>query len=114
METLSIKQPTLLCLAVLLCSSLFGQSVPYGYNDAVGQYVDVGNNTKLYYEIYGSGEPLLMLHGGVYGYIDEFAGLIPKLAEKYQVICLGTRGHVKSDIGNEPFTYGRAVRRRGK
>ena len=105
MKSLPVKQFSLLYFAILLGPSLFGQSVPYGYNDAVGQYVDVGNNTKLYYEIYGSGEPLLMLHGGVYGYIDEFAALIPKLAEKYQVICLATRGHVKSDIGNEPFTY---------
>ena len=109
MKPLPPQQLLLLSLAVLLSPSLFSQSVPYGYNDDVGQYVDVGNNTKLYYEIYGSGEPLLMLHGGVYGYIDEFAGLIPKLAEKYQVICLGTRGHVKSDIGNEPFTTYRST-----
>ena len=105
MKPLLNKPLSLFCLAILLCSSLFGQSVPYGYNDAAGQYVDVGNDTKLYYEAYGSGEPLLMLHGGVYGYIDEFATLIPKLAEKYRVICLATRGHVKSDIGTEPFTY---------
>ncbi|MEQ9441288.1 MAG: alpha/beta hydrolase [Cyclobacteriaceae bacterium] len=95
----------LFSLEILLTVRLFAQPVPYGYNDDVGQYIDVGNNTQLYYEIYGSGDPLLMLHGGVYGYIDEFSGLIPKLSEKYQVICLGTRGHVKSDIGHAPFTY---------
>ncbi len=92
-------------LLVVVCTNLFAQSVPYGFNDAVGKYFDVGNNTNLYYEVYGEGEPLLMLHGGVYGYINEFEYLIPKLAEKYQVICLATRGHVKSDIGTEPFTY---------
>jgi pimeloyl-ACP methyl ester carboxylesterase len=48
---------------------------------------------------------LLILHGGVFGYIDEFEYLIPKLIDKYQVICLATRGHVKSDIGTEPFTF---------
>lgn len=92
-------------LFVFTFGHLYGQDIPYGYNTEAGAYFDVGNNTKLYYEIYGKGEPLLMLHGGVYGYIDEFAPLIPKLAEKYQVICLATRGHVKSDIGHEPFTY---------
>lgn len=96
----------LLLIAFTLFSLLAqAQTVPYGYNSEVGKYFDVGNNTNLYYEIYGEGEPLLMLHGGVYGYIDEFGVLIPKLTEKYQVICLGTRGHVKSDIGNEAFTY---------
>ena len=89
----------------LLCQNLFAQNIPYGYNEAAGNYFDVGNNTNLYYEVYGEGAPLLILHGGVYGYIDEFEYLIPKLAEKYQVVCLATRGHVKSDIGNESFTY---------
>ena len=82
-----------------------GQTVAYGFNEEKGGYFEVANNTKLYYEIYGEGEPLLMLHGGVYGYINEFEYFIPFLAEKYQVICLATRGHVKSDIGHEPFTY---------
>ncbi|UCE19390.1 MAG: alpha/beta hydrolase [Gemmatimonadota bacterium] len=90
---------------VIFSQNLFGQPIPYGYNEEAGGYFDVGNNTKLYYEIYGEGDPLLILHGGVFGYIDEFEYLIPKLVEKYQVICLATRGHVKSDIGNEPYTY---------
>ncbi len=88
-----------------LSINLSAQSVSYGYNNEVGKYFNVGNNTNLYYEIYGEGTPLLILHGGVFGYIDEFEYLIPKLVDKYQVICLATRGHVKSDIGTEPFTY---------
>ncbi len=78
--------------------------IPYGYNDEAGKYFDAGG-VKLYYEIYGKGTPVLMLHGGVYGYIDEYEFLIPKLAQSHQVICLATRGHVKSEIGNEPNTY---------
>lgn len=46
-----------------------------------------------------------MLHGGVFGYISEFAPFIPVLSEEFQVICLATRGHGKSDIGHEPFSY---------
>ena len=92
-------------LFIFLSISLSAQSFTYGYNEDVGKYFDVGNDTKLYYEIYGQGAPLLILHGGVFGYIDEFEYLIPKLIDKYQVICLATRGHVKSDIGTEPFTF---------
>ena len=95
----------ILILLIGIIQNLPAQSTPYGYNTEVGTYFDVGNNTNLYYEIYGEGDPVLLLHGGVYGYIDEFEYLIPKLAEKYKVICLATRGHVKSDIGNEPYTY---------
>jgi pimeloyl-ACP methyl ester carboxylesterase len=100
-----MKKTCLIITALFQLTTLMAQSIPYGYNDETGAYFDVGNNTKLYYEVYGQGEPLLMLHGGVYGYIDEFTPLISKLAEKYQVICLGTRGHVRSDIGQEPFSF---------
>jgi len=96
-----------ICLFTLfiLSINLSAQSIPYGYNNKVGKYFEVENNTNLYYEIYGEGPPLLILHGGVFGYIDEFEYLIPKLVDRYQVICLATRGHVKSDIGTEPYTY---------
>jgi pimeloyl-ACP methyl ester carboxylesterase len=79
-------------------------AIPYGNNPAAGHYFDVGG-AKLYYEIYGQGKPLVMLHGGVYGYIDEFEPFIKRFAENYQVICIATRGHGKSEIGKEPFTY---------
>ena len=80
------------------------KKIPYGNNPDAGAYFD-SDGTKLYYEVYGSGDPILMLHGGVYGYIDEFEPFIPKLAEKHQVICLATRGHGKSEIGHEPNTF---------
>ena len=79
-------------------------AIPYGNNPAAGKYFDTGD-AKLYYEVYGTGEPILMLHGGVYGYISEFEYLIPRLADSHQVICLATRGHGKSEIGTQPFTY---------
>jgi len=84
--------------------SAYSQSVPYGNNPAAGHYFSVGD-AKLYYEVYGQGKPLVMMHGGVYGYIDEFEPFISKLAENYQVICIGTRGHGKSEIGHTQFSY---------
>ena len=79
-------------------------SIPYGNNPAVGKYINVGD-AKLYYEVYGNGEPFVLLHGGVYGYIDEFVPFIEKLTQNYQVICLATRGHGKSEMGSGPFTW---------
>jgi len=82
----------------------FSQDIPYGNNPAAGHYFNVGD-AKIYYEIYGKGKPIVMLHGGVYGYIDEFSPFISKLTESYQVICIATRGHGKSEIGKQPFSY---------
>jgi len=78
--------------------------VPYGNNPAAGKYVNVGD-ANLYYEVYGEGNPFVLLHGGVYGYIDEFAPFIERLSQHYQVICVATRGHGKSEIGSQPFTW---------
>ena len=80
------------------------KNTPYGNNPLVGKYVKVGD-ANLYYEVYGKGQPLVMLHGGVYGYIDEFEPFISKLSENYQVICIATRGHGKSEMGSAPFTW---------
>ncbi|MEJ7646104.1 MAG: alpha/beta hydrolase [Chryseolinea sp.] len=94
-------------IAFIFCllSTKLAAQIPYGNNTAIGKFFTVKDGTKLYYEIYGKGDPLILLHGGVYGYIDEFEPFIPKLAESYQVICLATRGHGKSEIGNAPFTF---------
>jgi pimeloyl-ACP methyl ester carboxylesterase len=92
------------CLALLIPVTVLSQKIPYGNNPQAGHYFNVGD-ARIYYETYGKGEPFVLLHGGVYGYIDEFEYIIPKLAEKYQVICIATRGHGKPEIGNTPFTY---------
>jgi pimeloyl-ACP methyl ester carboxylesterase len=85
-------------------ASITQQKISYGNNPSTGKYYNVGD-AKIYYEIYGQGKPVVLLHGGVYGYIDEFEYFIPKLAENFKVICIATRGHGKSEIGKEPFTY---------
>jgi pimeloyl-ACP methyl ester carboxylesterase len=48
-------------------------------------YAEV-NGLKMYYEIHGSGEPLILLHGGA-GATEMFGQLIPPLAETRQVIA---------------------------
>jgi len=78
--------------------------IPYGNNPRAGRYIDVGD-ARLYYEVYGKGKPILLLHGGVYGYISEFEPLIARLSQTHQVICLATRGHGKSQIGSQPYTW---------
>ncbi|MDR0750552.1 MAG: hypothetical protein LBF62_13425, partial [Tannerellaceae bacterium] len=38
-------------------------AIPYGNNPVAGHYVNVGD-AKIYYEVYGEGEPFVLLHGG--------------------------------------------------
>lgn len=79
-------------------------SVSYGNNPEAGKYLNAGD-ARLYYEVYGQGKPLVMLHGGVYGYIDEYQQFIERLSQNYQVICIATRGHGKSEAGKGDFSF---------
>ena len=45
------------------------------------------NGLQMYYEIHGSGEPLMLLHGA-YGTIDLWGPLLASLAERRQVIAV--------------------------
>ena len=56
------------------------------------------NGVNYYYEVHGSGEPLLLLHGGL-GSIDMFRPILPKLAEHRQVIAVDLQGHGRTPLG---------------
>lgn len=80
-------------------------TIPYGANPAAGHYLRV-DDANIYYETYGSGgTPLVLLHGGLYGYIEEFGDLIGELSKHRRVIAIATRGHGKSELGTKPFSY---------
>jgi pimeloyl-ACP methyl ester carboxylesterase len=57
------------------------------------------NGIHYYYEIHGSGEPLLMLHGGL-GSIEMFEPGLPILAESRQVIGVDLHGHGRTPLGD--------------
>jgi pimeloyl-ACP methyl ester carboxylesterase len=62
------------------------------------------NDIEMYYAIYGEGEPLILLHGGL-GNADYFANQIPAFAEQYKVIAVDSRGHGRSTVTETPIGY---------
>ena len=61
------------------------------------------NGVDYYYEIHGSGEPLLLLHGGL-GSSDMFDGnVLPALAKTRQVIAVDLQGHGRTTLGDRPI-----------
>jgi pimeloyl-ACP methyl ester carboxylesterase len=77
--------------------------VGYGTNNKVGKYADV-NGIKLYYEVYGEGHPLVVLHGNG-GSSMNAASHYPELQKKYKVIAIDSRAHGKSTDTDAPLTY---------
>lgn len=66
-------------------------------------FAEIGS-VKLFYEITGAGEPLLLLHGGLGG-SEHFAKIVPMLAESFEVITVDRRGHGRSYDNDEPYAY---------
>ena len=51
------------------------------------------NGIKMYYEIYGQGKPLVLIHGGGSTIETTFGRVIPMLAKKYKVIAMDLQAH---------------------
>jgi pimeloyl-ACP methyl ester carboxylesterase len=56
------------------------------------------NGVNYYYAIYGKGEPLLLLHGGL-GQIEMFGPNLETLAKNREVIGVDMHGHGRTDLG---------------
>jgi pimeloyl-ACP methyl ester carboxylesterase len=63
------------------------------------------NGLKMYYEVHGSGRPLVLLHGA-FNTIDlAFGMLIPELSKTRQVIALEMQGHGRTADIDRPFSF---------
>ena len=63
---------------------------------ADGHYVKVRDLT-VYYEMFGSGEPLVLLHGGTISGRKNWERFVPTFSEHFKVIIPDSRGHGKTD-----------------
>jgi len=77
--------------------------VRYGRNAAVGRTF-THDGIRLYYEVYGTGEPLLLVHGNG-GSIGDFAAQIAYFRTRYQVIAMDSRDQGQSSDSPDPLTY---------
>jgi pimeloyl-ACP methyl ester carboxylesterase len=69
-----------------------------------GQYAPV-NGLQLYYEIHGSGYPLVLLHGGGSTIATTFARILPQLAKNHQVIAIELQAHGHTLDIDRPLSF---------
>ncbi len=86
--------------AILITMLLFAvvQSKAQQLKPAASGYAPV-NGIKVYYEVYGEGKPLVLLHGAFYTIEMNWAQLIPELSKTRKVIAIEMQGH-----GHSPFS----------
>src|SRR5918998_6001115 len=73
------------------------------YGNSSGNYAEV-NGLNMYYEIHGTGQPLVVLHGA-YMTIETMGEIVPSLAETRQVIAVELQGHGRTADVDRPLTY---------
>ncbi|WP_333599905.1 alpha/beta fold hydrolase [Flavobacterium sp.] len=79
------------------------KTTTYGKDAKTGKYCDI-RGFKMYYEVYGSGEPVLFIHGNG-GSINNFVKQIPVFSKKYQVIIADSRAQGKSLDPADSLSY---------
>lgn len=88
-----MKQLLILCL-LALSLNVRGQD---------GKFIET-NGAKLYYEIHGQGDVLLLLHGNTMN-LDMWSPWMADLSKKYKVITVDLRGHGKSSYPANEATH---------
>jgi pimeloyl-ACP methyl ester carboxylesterase len=89
---------TLFMTGVLLMTTpALAQSEP------VGQTVEI-NGINMYYEVSGSGDPMIVLHGA-YMNIPAMSGIISRLNQTHTVYALELQGHGRTNDVERPITY---------
>lgn len=101
----------LLTLAFLSCgkreSTLKVSSQEMNENsksESKGRYADI-NSLRLYYEIHGTGAPLVLIHGGGSTIQTTFGRILPSLAKTHQVIAVEMQAHGHTADINRPLSF---------
>lgn len=106
-------KPALTLLIYSIVLSAYAQSTslpiasagntPYGNNAKAGHSARI-RGFNMYYEIYGTGKPLLLVHGNG-GSLKDFKNQIPYFAKNYKVIAVDSRAQGKSVDPSDSLTY---------
>lgn len=78
-------------------------AVRYGANPTAGRTF-TRDGVRLYYEVYGAGEPLLLVHGNG-GSIADLSAQITHFRKRYKVIAMDSRDQGKSGDSRDKLTY---------
>jgi pimeloyl-ACP methyl ester carboxylesterase len=93
----------LVCIAFYADAQKNIPGINYGSNASAGKYIST-RGIKIYYEIYGKGAPLLLIHGNG-GSINNFKYQIPYFSKYYRVIAVDSRAQGKSTDYGDSLTY---------
>jgi pimeloyl-ACP methyl ester carboxylesterase len=90
--------------AALVFVFLSSGAVPALAQEPTSGYAPV-NGLKMYYEIHGSGQPLVLLHGSYMTITNNWSAWIPELAKTRRVIAVEMQGHGRTADIDRDYSY---------
>ncbi len=100
---MKITSLLILLVSTICCAQSQPKSIEYGNNEMAGRYYSI-RGIKIYCEVYGSGKPLLMIHGNG-GSINAFKNNIPYFAGHFKVIVADSRAQGKSVDSKDSLSF---------
>ncbi|MGH8263528.1 MAG: alpha/beta fold hydrolase, partial [Steroidobacteraceae bacterium] len=104
---------TLIVILATVTASLAGPPIVYAAQAKPAMQIAMPNPSKsghaavngvnYYYAVYGTGEPLLLIHGGL-GQIEMFGPNLARLAQSRQVIGVDLQGHGRTPLGDRELS----------
>jgi pimeloyl-ACP methyl ester carboxylesterase len=88
---------TTVLMLTLLGSTAAAQESKRGYAPV--------NGLKMYYEIHGKGDPVVLLHGAFMTITNNWTEMIAELSKTRQVIAVEMQGHGRTADINRDFSY---------
>ncbi len=100
-NTISIlfKSSIFSILAILACQSTSAQETKVKV-----AYASI-NGLKMYYEIHGTGDPVVLLHGSFMTITNNWTGWIDELSKTRKVIAVEMQGHGRTADSKRDFSY---------
>ena len=98
--TLAVKGIVL----ALVLSCVLGPASRAGYAEEFRGFAEI-DDFRMYYEVHGEGDTVLLLHGGTLSGAAAFSRLIPALKSDYKLVVPDSRGHGRSTDSAEPLSY---------
>ena len=99
MKNVSNKSTKVLAFLLITLQTLAQQSKP-----VKSGYAPV-NSARVYYEVYGEGKPIVLLHGSFMTIGMNWGEIIPELSKKRKVIALEVDGHGHTPLSNRALSY---------
>ena len=63
------------------------------------------NGSQVYYDMYGAGDPIVLLHGAYMTINSNWSELVPVLSKTRKVIALELDGHGHTPLSQRPYSY---------